>query len=74
MLHTKFQASEPLGSQGEDFLIFLCYFYGSKLWRLVQGHFGSWDLCLIKFDKGLPDNATYQIQASEPSSFEEEDL
>ena len=30
MLHTKFQASEPRGSE-EDFLIFFTYFYGSNL-------------------------------------------
>ena len=28
MLYTKFQASKPSGSEVEDFLIFLMYFYG----------------------------------------------
>ena len=31
MLHTKFQASKPSGSEEEDFLIFFMYFYGLNL-------------------------------------------
>ena len=28
MLHTRYQASKPNGSEAEDFLIFFMYFYG----------------------------------------------
>ena len=28
MLHTRFQASKPSGSEEKDFLIFFMYFYG----------------------------------------------
>ena len=31
MLHTKFQASKPSGSEEEDFEIVSMYFYGLKL-------------------------------------------
>ena len=31
MLHTEFQASEPIGSEEENFLIFYMYFYGLNL-------------------------------------------
>ena len=31
MLHIKFEASKPSGSEEEDFLIFSMYFYGLNL-------------------------------------------
>ena len=31
MLHPRFQASKPSGSEEEDFLIFSMYFYGLNL-------------------------------------------
>ena len=37
MLHTKFQASKPSGSEDEDFLIFSMYFYSSNLGPLALG-------------------------------------
>ena len=38
MLHTKFQASKPSGSEAEDFSL---YFYGSNLGSLgLEAHLG----------------------------------
>ena len=37
MLHAKFQASKPSGSEVEDFLIFSMYFYGLNLGPLGAG-------------------------------------
>ena len=31
MLHTEFQASEPSGSEEDDFLVFFLYFYDLNL-------------------------------------------
>ena len=42
MLHTKFQASKPSGSEEEDFLMFFIYFYGLNLGRPAGGP--SWNL------------------------------
>ena len=58
MLHTKFQASKPSGSEAEDFSIF---FFGSNLGTLARGHLGPWDLHLNKPVRGELGNATYQI-------------
>ena len=42
MQHTKFQASEPSGSEEEDFLIFfLCISMIRTKEPLAQGHLGS---------------------------------
>ena len=41
MLHTKFQATKPSGSEAEDFSM---YFYGSNLGPLATGHLGPWDI------------------------------
>ena len=41
---------------------------------MAQDHLGPWDLGLNKLGKGPPGNATYQIQAPEPSSSGEEDF
>ena len=61
MLHTKFQASKPSGSEAEDFSIFSMYFYGLNLGPLARGHLGLWDLHLNKLVRGELGNATYQI-------------
>ena len=65
MLHTECQASEPSGSEEEDFLIFF-FIYISDL-NLgdpqVQDHLGPSDLHFIKLDKGPLSNATYQISS-----------
>ena len=37
MPHTKVQASEPISSEQEDFLLFFIYFYGSNLGRSGAG-------------------------------------
>ena len=64
MLYTKFQASEPSGSEEEDFLIYFYAFYGSNLGPLARDHLGPWDLRLNKLGKGAPGNATYQISST----------
>ena len=65
MLYTKFQASEPSGSEEEDFLIYISmHFYGSNLGPLARDHLGPWDLGLNKLGKGAPGNATYQISST----------
>ena len=54
MLHTKFQASKPSGSEAEDILIFFFVF----LWlELARGHLGPWDLRLNKSVRGELGNA-----------------
>ena len=58
MLYTKFQASEPSGSEEEDFLI---YFYVSNLGPLARGHLGPWHFHLNKLGRGALGNATYPI-------------
>ena len=52
MLHTKFQAPEPSGSEEVFFFldIFIC-FYGSNTEPLEWGHFGACDLHLKKLVK-----------------------
>ena len=58
MLHTKFQAFKPSGSEAEDFSIFFFVF----LWlELARGHLGPRDLRLNKPVRGELGNATYQI-------------
>ena len=51
MLHTKLEASEPSGSEEEDFDFFYV-FYGLNLRPLAQGYLGPWGLCLNKLGKG----------------------
>ena len=64
MLHTEFQASEPSGSEEDDFLIFFyIYFYDLNLGPQVQDHLGPSDLHFIKLDKEPLGNATYQISS-----------
>ena len=46
MLHTEFQACEPIGSE-KDFLIFLIYFYDLTLGPQMQDHLGPSDLHFI---------------------------
>ena len=62
MLHTKFQASKPSGSEVEDFLIFFYVF----LWLepMTPGQRPSWTLgpsIRYKLGRGPLGNATYQI-------------
>ena len=62
MLHTKFQASKPCGSEEEDFWIFFyvfLWFEPTTPWR--RGHLGPWDLHLNKLGRDPLGNATYQI-------------
>ena len=40
MLHTQFQASEPSGSEEEDFLKIFYVFLRSNLGLLARGHLG----------------------------------
>ena len=64
MLHTKFQALKPSGSEEEDFEYISMHFYGLNLGPLARGHLGPWDLGLNKLGKGPPCNATYQISST----------
>ena len=64
MLYTKFQASEPSGSEEEDFLIYFYAFLWFNLGPLARDHLGPWDLGLNKLGKGAPGNATYQISST----------
>ena len=59
MLHTKFLASKPSGSEEEDFLIIFYVF----LWLESRstGQLGPGDLHLNKLGRGALGNATYQI-------------
>ena len=64
MLYTKFQASEPSGSEEEDFLI---YFY-AFLWfdprtpgQRLPWALGPW---FEQLGKGAPGNATYQTSST----------
>ena len=59
MLHTKFKATKPSGSDAEIYQYFSMYFYGLNLGP--TDHLGSWDLHLNKFVRGELGNATYQI-------------
>ena len=58
MLNTKFQASEPSGSE-EGFEYISMHFFGSNLRPPARGHHCPLDLRLNKFGKGLPGNDTY---------------
>ena len=60
MLYIKFRASEPSGSEDEDFLIYFYAFLWSNLGPLARDHLGPWDLGLNKLGKGALGNATYQ--------------
>ena len=72
MPHTKLQASEPSGFEGEIVECFSMYFFGSNLRLQAQGHLEPWDLHLNKIGKRPLGNATYQFQSSEPSDIEED--
>ena len=57
MLHTKFQASKPSGSEEDSWIFFYVF-----LWfEPKPPHVGSQDLYLNKLGKGLLGNATYWI-------------
>ena len=58
MLHTKFQASKPSGSEEEDFLIFFYVFLWFEPTTPTRGHLRHWDLHLNKLGRGLLGNAT----------------
>ena len=64
MLYTKFQASEPSGSEEEDFLIYFYAFLWFEPRTPGRDHLGPWDLGLNKLGKGAPGNATYQISST----------
>ena len=60
MLHTKFQAPKPSGSEEEDFLIFFYVFlWFETLDPLVRSHLAPWDLHLNKLEKKQLGIATY---------------
>ena len=61
MLYTKFQASEPSGSEEEDFLIYFYAFLWFEPRTPARGHLGPWDLHLNKLGRGALGNATYPI-------------
>ena len=64
MSHTKFQASEQIGSEEEDFFkYFSMYFYGLNLGALSWSHLGPCDLDLNILGNRLPGNATYEISS-----------
>ena len=50
------------------------YFYGSKLASSGPRDLGPLNIHLNKLGKGPLANATYQVEASEPSGSEEEDF
>ena len=58
MLHIKFQASEPSGSEVEDFLIFYAFLWFESM-TPGGGHLGLWDLYSIKYGKGPPARKCY---------------
>ena len=59
MLHIKFQASVPSGSEEADFLFFFLCISMIQTWdSLVQDHLGPWDICLNKLGKGPLGNAS----------------
>ena len=58
MLHTKFQAPKPSGSEEEDFE---AYFIFEPKTLPPQGHFGPQGHHLDKLGRGPLGNATYQI-------------
>ena len=60
MLHTKFQASKPSGSEAEDFSIFFYVFLRLEP-RPARSHLGPWDRHLSKPVRGELGNATNQL-------------
>ena len=72
MLHTKFQASEPSGS--EDFLYLSISMHQTQD-PLGLGHFAPWNLQLNRDVKELFHIMLYtKLQASEPCASKEEDF
>ena len=63
MLHTKFQASKPSGSEAKKFKYFSMHFSDLNQEPPGMGHLESWDLHLNKLGKGLLGNATYQVSS-----------
>ena len=61
MLYTNFHASEPSGSEDEDFLNIFMYFYGSNRGPLAGAILDLRTFALTTFGKGLTGNVTYQI-------------
>ena len=62
MLHIKFQASKPSGSE-EDFLIFFYVFLGFESRIPWQGAILDPGTSLNKIGKGLLSNASYPISS-----------
>ena len=50
MPNSKYQVSEPSGSEAEDFF-HIMYFYDSNIGSLWLGHFGTLDVGLNKLGK-----------------------
>ena len=63
MLYTKFQASEPSGSDEEDFLIYFYAFLWFEPRTPGQRPSLTWDLHLNKLGRGALGNATYPISS-----------
>ena len=63
MLHTKFQASKPSGSEEEDFLIFFYVFLWLEPRIPWQGAILNPGPHLNKIGKGLLGNATYPVSS-----------
>ena len=63
MLHIKFQASEPSGSDEEFKYFFLCISMVRTLDPLARDHLEPWDLHLNKLGKGRLASAIYEISS-----------
>ena len=63
MLHIKFQASKPSGSEEEDFLIFFYVFLRFEPRIPWQGAILDNGTSLNKIGKGLLGNASYPISS-----------
>ena len=63
MLHIKFQASKPSGSEEEDFLIFFYVFLRFEPRIPWQGAILDPGTSLNKIGKGLLGNASYPISS-----------
>ena len=61
MLYTKFQTSEPGGSDKKMFKYISMHFYDLYLGSQARSHLWHWNLHLNNLCKGLLGNATYQI-------------
>ena len=72
MLHTKVQASEPSGSEEEDFLIFLCISMGQPRTPLAGAIFGPGTFFGTNLVIDQQVTLHSKFEAPEPSSSGEE--